>query len=76
MEKNNGTLMMVFIAGIILISVILVLNQGQTKIINNGSEQQNAITVSGNAQLFVEPDQAEVYVNIETFSDAADKAKK
>ena len=74
MEKDNSTLMVVFIAGIILISVILVLNQGQTKVITGG-EQQNAISVSGNAKLEVEPDQAEVYVMIETSNEKADAAK-
>ncbi|MBI2134670.1 SIMPL domain-containing protein [Candidatus Woesearchaeota archaeon] len=74
MEKSNSTLMVVFIAGIILIAVILVLNQGQTKIITGG-EQQNAISVSGNANLQVEPDQAEVYVTIETSDEKAENAK-
>src|SRR3989338_3820607 len=74
METNNNTLMVVFIAGIVLIAVILVLNQGQTKIITGG-EQQNAISVSGNAKLEVEPDQAEVYVMIETSNEKADIAK-
>jgi len=75
MEKNNNTLMVVFIAGIILIAVILVLNQGQTKVVNVGNEQQNAISVSGNAKLEVEPDQAEVHVSVETSDEKADIAK-
>jgi len=75
MERNNNTLMIVFIAGIVLISVILVLNQGETKIVNVGQDQQNTISVSGNAKLEVEPDQVEVYVNIETSALSAEEAK-
>jgi len=65
----------VIIAVIVLIAVILVMNSGQTKIITTGTEQKNAITVSGNAKLEVEPDQAEVYVRIETLSEKANDAK-
>jgi len=74
MDKNINTLMIVFVAGIMLISVILVLNSGETRIIT-GQEQKNSITMSGNAQLEVEPDQAEIFVKIETFSVKADDAK-
>jgi|TARA_B100001964_G_scaffold212468_1_gene248559 hypothetical protein len=75
MEKNNNTLPIVFIAGILLIAVILVLNQGQTKIINTAAQQQNAVSVSGDASVEVEPDKAEIYVKIETFSESAQDAK-
>ena len=74
MEKNNNNLMVVFIAGIVLIAVILVLNQGKVNVVTGG-EQQNAISVSGNAKLEVEPDQAEVYISIETSNEKADNAK-
>jgi len=67
-------MLVVFVAGIILISVILVLNSGQTKIIT-GQDQINSISVSGNAELEVEPDQAEIFVKIETFSLKAEDAK-
>jgi len=69
------TLSIIFIAGIILIALILVLNSGQTKIITTGGDQKNAITVSGNANLEVEPDQAEIFVRIETSSESAEDAK-
>ena len=67
-------MLIVFIAGIMLIAVILVLSSGQTKVIT-GSEQKNAISVSGNARLEVEPDQVEIFVKIETFSESAEDAK-
>jgi uncharacterized protein len=73
MDKSVNTLMVVFTAGIILIAVILVLNGGQTKVVMG--QEQNAITVSGNARLEVEPDQAEIFVNVETTSDTARRAK-
>jgi len=66
--------LVIFVAGIILISVILALGSGQTKVIT-GQAQQNAITVSGNAKLEVEPNQAEIYVRVETFSENAKDAK-
>ena len=72
--ENNNTMMIVFIAGIILIAVILVLNSGNVKVIT-GSEQKNSISVSGNAKLEVDPDQAEVFLRIETFNEKADNAK-
>ena len=75
MEKSQNTLLIVFIAGMILIAVMLVLNQGQTKVINTAAEQQNAITVSGDASVEVEPDKADIYVKIETFSESAQDAK-
>ncbi len=74
MTDKNNTLLIVLIAGILLIAVIMVLNSGQTKIINT-SQQQNAITVSGNAKLDTEPDMAEIYARIETFSENAQDAK-
>ena len=49
MEKNNNTLMIVFIAGIILIAIMLVLNSGNVKVIA-GNEQKNSISVSGNSR--------------------------
>ena len=70
-----NAMMIVFIAGVILIAVILVLNSGQTKVITTGTEQKNAITVSGTAKLEVEPDQVEIYVKIETFDEKAENAK-
>lgn len=68
MDKDAKTISIVFAAGIILISIILALNSGQ-------QEQKNAISVSGNAKLEVEPDMADVYVKIETFSESAQTAK-
>ena len=74
-DQNTNTLLIVFIAGIFLIAVIMVLSLNQTKIINASSQQQNAITVSGNAKLDTEPDMAEIFVRIETFSENAQDAK-
>ena len=74
MDKDAKTIYIAFAAGIILVAIILALNSGQTKIITL-QEQKNAISVSGNARLEVEPDMADVYVKIETFSESAQNAK-
>jgi uncharacterized protein len=75
MDKNSNSLTIVFITGILLIAIILVLNQGQTKIVNTTAQQQNAISVSGNAKVEAEPDLAEIFIRIETFSSKAKDAK-
>ncbi len=72
-SSDKNTMLIVFIAGIMLIAVILVLNSGQTKVIT--TQGQNAITVSGNAGIETEPDKAEIYVKIETFAESAQDAK-
>jgi uncharacterized protein len=73
MDKNQGTLAIVFIIGILLISILLVLNPSPTKIIP--LENQNAITVSGNSDIKSDPDLLEVFIKIESSSDNAQEAK-
>ena len=60
---------------IAIAAVIMAFNSGVIKIVNTTEDQRNTITVSGNAELEVEPNQAEIYVRIETFNVKADDAK-
>ena len=72
--KNGSTMRTVFIAGILLIVVMLVLNS-QPRIINANQFQQNAVSVSADSVIETEPDKAEIYVKIETFAEKAEDAK-
>jgi uncharacterized protein len=73
MDKDQNTLAIVYVIGILLIAIILVLNPSPTKIIP--LEKQNAITVSGNAEIKSDPDLVEVFIRIETSSAVAQDAK-
>jgi len=74
--KEKG--MQIFLAiGLILIAVLLFRIAGQRPSITveNNAEQLNAITVSGESQVEVMPDKAEVYISIVTNSTSAKEAK-
>jgi len=75
MDNKNKTINYILIAVIIFVALFFINNFGETKIITTSADQRNAISVSGNAELEVEPDQAEIYVRIETFNAKADLAK-
>lgn len=59
---------------ILVVIVILLLNSGNTQVVTS-TERKDSISVSGNAQLEVDPDQAEVYVRIETLASSAEATK-
>ena len=75
MDKKINSLALISLIVIAIAAVIMAFNSGVIKIVNTTEDQRNAISVSGNAKLEVEPDQVEVYVRIETFNVKADDAK-
>ena len=75
MDKKINLLASISLIVIAIAAVIMAFNSGVIKIVNTTEDQRNTITVSGNAELEVEPNQAEIYVRIETFNVKADDAK-
>ena len=72
--KNSSAMQIAFIAGILLIVAMLILNS-QSRVINTNQFQQNAVSVSADSIVETEPDKAEIYVKIETFAEKASDAK-
>jgi len=60
-----------FILGILLISVVLTF----AGCINVGEKEENTINVQGNAELTVDPDEAEVWVGVSFVNDTAEEAQ-
>jgi|TARA_Y100000310_G_scaffold339842_1_gene433793 uncharacterized protein YggE len=75
MDKNMNLITLTSIVIIAFAALFMAFNSGEVKVTTVNQEQQNSISVSGNAKLEVEPDKAEVYVRIETFNAKADDAK-
>src|SRR3989338_4028594 len=74
MEKAHHILIGILSAGLVLALLIMALNAKQTTVVS-GQDARNTISVSGSSELAVEPDKAEIYVNIETSKFTAKEAK-
>lgn len=74
MEKTYHILIGILSVGLVVALLILAFNAKQTTVVS-GQDIRNTILVSGNSELTVEPDKAEIYVNIETIQKTAKEAK-
>jgi len=74
MEKTHHMLIGILSVGLILALLILALNSKQTTVVS-GQDVRNIISVSGRSELTVEPDKAEIFVNVETQKKTAKEAK-
>ncbi len=73
-KKDRNILTIILLLGLILTLLILASNTKKT-IVVSGQDVRNTISVSGSSELSVEPDKAEIYVNIETTKETAKEAK-
>jgi uncharacterized protein YggE len=60
--------------GLVIVALILALNSKQTTVVS-GQDIRNTISVSGDSELTVDPNQAEIFVNIETLEETAKESK-
>ena len=74
MEKVHHILIGILSVGLVLALLIMVSNAKQTTVVS-GQDVRDIISVSGSSELTVEPDKAEIYVNMETTKVTAKEAK-
>lgn len=74
--KKDNTLVNILAVGIVIIALVLAFgSKSSVNISGSGQAQQNTISVSGQAEMTVDSDQAELYVKIETTKTTAQEAK-
>jgi uncharacterized protein YggE len=74
MHEKSNTLAIVSVIGLIII--IIVMATANKPVVNVGSEtQRDKLSVSGNAELTVSPDEATIHLNILTDADTAKQAQ-
>lgn len=72
--KNNNIFQGIVFIGLIIVIIVFASNSNQTTIVGGDSER-NILSVSGRSELTVEPDKADIFVNIETLSKTAKNSK-
>ena len=73
MSKN--IIVGILAVGLILVALILAFGAKTTTIISEGADQRNVISVTGQSELSVQPDEAELYIRIKTEATTAKAAK-
>ncbi len=73
MTKQNNLMWTILILGLVLVAILGVTSK--PKIIVNPSSETDTISVSGNAELTVDPDEIEIYIEIQTLEDTAVETK-
>lgn len=61
--------------GLVIVALVLAFSSNSTTIISEGNIQRDVITVTGQSELSVEPDQAELYIKVRTEASTAIAAK-
>lgn len=74
MEKHDYIIIFL-IAGIIIVALVLAFNSKSRVVVGQNGMQKDSISVSGASTLTVEPNQAEVYVKIDTVEKTAQESK-
>ncbi len=75
-ELKNNALVSIMAVGLVIVALVLAFgSRSEVNISGSGQIQKDTISVSGNAEMTVEPDQAELYVRIETTKKTAQEAK-
>jgi uncharacterized protein YggE len=75
-KKDNSSLVNMLAAGLVIVALVLAFSSRSTiNVASSGQIQKDTITVSGQAEMTVDPDQAEMYIKIETTKTTAKLAK-
>ena len=72
---KKGLLIGILTIGLVAVALILAFGAKTTTIISDGAESRNAVSVTGQSEVSVLPDQAEMYVKIKTSALTAKAAK-
>src|SRR4030042_1378888 len=73
MAKN--VIMGVLVIGLVLVTLVLAFSSKTTTVISQGADLRNTISVTGQSELSVQPDQAELYIRVRTNATTAKAAK-
>jgi uncharacterized protein YggE len=75
-KKDNSSLVNILAVGLLIVALVLAFSSKSTiNVASSGQIQKDTISVSGQAEMSVDPDQAELYVKIETTKTSAKLAK-
>ncbi|MBW2980456.1 SIMPL domain-containing protein [Candidatus Woesearchaeota archaeon] len=74
-KKKDNNLVSILAIGLVIIALVLAFSSKSTVNVSGGQIQEDTVTVSGQAEMSVDPDEAELYVKIETTKTTAKAAK-
>lgn len=75
-KKTDNNLVTILAVGLVIVALVLAFSSRSTvNVASSGQLQKNTVSVSGQAEMSVDPDQAELYVKIETTKTTAKPAK-
>ncbi|MBW2984371.1 SIMPL domain-containing protein [Candidatus Woesearchaeota archaeon] len=74
-KKIDNSLVTILAVGLVLVALVLAFSSKPRINVSGGQIQEDTITVSGQAEMSVDPDQAELYAEIETTKETAKQAK-
>jgi hypothetical protein len=73
--RKTDVLFVIVVLGLVITSVLLALSKSGAYTINTVTQKENTVSVSGKSTVIIAPNEAELYVRIETFEDTAKEAK-
>jgi uncharacterized protein YggE len=75
-EIKQNQLVNILVIGLVIVTIVLAFSSKSTiNVASSGQIQKDTVTVSGQAEMSVDPDQAELYIKIETTKTTAKLAK-
>jgi len=74
MNKTHHALIGILAVGLVIVAIILASASKQTTVVS-GQDVRSTISVSGRSEVTVNPDKAEIFVNIETLQRTAKESK-